>query len=140
MTIVGGSLTASTFPSDEREERRGEPFLTTSEKRVFRAFVSAAGSHIASRVLDATVACEPNALLDGLKKLLDLCRVDDSLPNVKLLASVLIDGRVETKPGHVSIRIFSDFLKMLEKSSPRKRGISLNLAVHLRDIDEGLPF
>lgn len=30
--------------------------------------------------------------------------------------------RVETKPGHISIRIVSDFVKMLEKSSPRKKG------------------
>lgn len=60
-------------------------------------------SHIISRMYDATVACEPNALLNGLKKLLDLYRV-------------------ETKPGHISIRIVSDFVKMFEKSSPRKKG------------------
>lgn len=126
---------------DEREEERGEPFFTTSEKQIFRAFVSVTESHIASRMYGAAVACEPDALLNGLKKLLDLYRVDDSLPNVKPLASVLIDGRVETKPGRIPIRIVSDFVKMLEKSSPRKReAISINLAAHLRDIDEELPF
>ena len=126
---------------DEREEERGEPFFTASEKRVFRAFVGAVENHIASRAFDAAVRCEPVALLNDLKKLLNMHRVDDSLSSVKPLASILIDGRVETKPGPILIRIVSDFATMLENSSPRKReAISINLAAHLRDIDEELPF
>lgn len=126
---------------DEREEERGEPFFTAKEKQAFRAFVSAMEGHIVSRMFGAAVGCEPDALLNGLKKLLDMHRVDDALPSVKPLASILIDGSVETKPGSIPIRVVSDFATMLEKSSPRKReAISINLAAHLRDIDEEFPF
>lgn len=127
--------------SDEREEERGEPYFTVSEKRVFRAFVDAIESHVVSKEIDATIKCEPDSLLNGLKKILDSHRVDDNLSNVNPIMNVLIDGYVETKPGAVPVAVISNFVELLKKSSPRKaEAISLNLTAHLRDIEDEIPF
>lgn len=127
--------------SDEREEERGEPYFTASEKRVFSALVDAIESHVVSKEIDATIKCEPNSLLNGLKTVLDSHRVDDNLSSIDQIMNVLIDGHVETKPGAVPVAVISNFVELLKKSSPRKaEAISLNLMAHLRDIEDEIPF
>lgn len=127
--------------ADEREDERGEPFFTTTEKQVFRSFVNAVENHVSAKMVDTAIQCEPGVLLPNLNKLLNSYLVDNHLPSIRPLTSVLFDGYVETKPGSIPVSVVSDFARMLAKSSPRKQeAISLNLAAHLRDIEDEIPF
>lgn len=127
--------------ADEREDERGEPFFTTTEKQVFRSFVNAVEDHVSAKMVDTAIQCEPGVLLPNLNKLLNSYLVDNHLPSIRPLTSVLFDGYVETKPGSIPVSVVSDFARMLAKSSPRKQeAISLNLAAHLRDIEDEIPF
>lgn len=126
---------------DEREDERGEPFFTTTEKRVFRTFVNAVEDHTSAKMVDTAIQCEPGVLLPNLNNLLDSYQVDTHLPSIRPLTSILFDGYVETKPGSIPVSVVSDFARMLAKASPRKQeAISLNLAAHLRDIEDEIPF
>ena len=127
--------------ADEREDERGEPFFTTTEKQVFRSFANAVEDHVSAKMVDTAIQCEPGVLLPNLNKLLNSYLVDNHLPSIRPLTSVLFDGYVETKPGSIPVSVVSDFARMLAKSSPRKQeAISLNLAAHLRDIEDEIPF
>lgn len=126
---------------DEREEERGEPFFTSKEKHTFRAFADMAEKNITYKVIDAHIEDDPQSLLKGLDELLDAHRLDDYLTSIKPLASVLIDGYVEVKPGAVPLDVVRGFATMLANSSPRKReAIVTNLVMRLRDIEDEILF
>lgn len=126
---------------DEREEERESPYFTTKEKQAFHNLINAINRHTVCKSHLSSFETNADTILTRLHKLLESHLLDTSLPNVKYLTDILINGVVETKPGSISIEVISDFVNLLDHASPRKReAIMANLISHLEDIEDDIPF